>query len=358
MDHPDRIKGRYIVRFRDDVRDADPIARELAGQHRGKLYGTLRSLNGFWGELPDSALALLLLDPRVRYIEADVALRSNAIGDTAQLNPTGHLDRMDQRALPLNQTYEYSADGTGVHIWIVDVGVDGNTSELAGRISSTMSYATAPLSPFTSCYGQDDGKEMAIIAAGSVSGAARKAIIHSARIDTPGNCNASTGAGSAAIEFIADNSPRPAVISMSLNKDCRGILGCGDTVDDAVEYAHGECPTATTVPALTCSRESNRVTERQVLLPLRPGSLHSFFSFIPALRRLPFLTNSLTRRQSALSLIQVVGPRIDCSTAVRRRSRSAFWARHPLVPTAPAPGIRFGLVANHPTRPNGEGTAP
>ncbi len=126
-----------------------------------------------------------------------------------------------------------------MHIWIVDVGVDGNAVELAGRVSATMSYSIAPLNPLTSCSSYNHGTEMAVIAARSISGVARKAFIHSARIDTKGNCSASTGAGTASIEFIADNSPRPAVINISNSQDCRGISGCGDTMDDATEYAHG-----------------------------------------------------------------------------------------------------------------------
>lgn len=82
---------------------------------------------------------------------------------------------------------------------------------------------------------------MARYAAGANLGPAKKATVFSARVNKVGECGKlSTGAGTAAIEYITDYSPRPAVINYSAAKDCWGIF-CLDTVDDAVDYAvdHG-----------------------------------------------------------------------------------------------------------------------
>lgn len=189
MEDPDRIAGHFIVRFFDDTSDPEGLARELVSQHGGSIVATLYKFPGFWGELPDRAVEMIATDSRVRYVEADVAARSTGVGDTVQMNPTGPLDRMDQPYLPLNGTYEWSTDGTGVHIWIVDNGVDANDPEFLGRVSTAHSATRFGQNPLQSCVsssGANDGHGtfVARVAAGRTVGIARNAIVHSARVNT------------------------------------------------------------------------------------------------------------------------------------------------------------------------------
>lgn len=240
MAHPRRIPGRYIVRFHVDTRDPESLARELVDRHGGEVLGTLRSLKGFWGELPTGAIDSILRDSRVRYVEADVEVELAGIGDTTQPSAPGPLDRMDQRTLPLDGMYKWSTDGTGVHIWIVDNGVDASDAELAGRVNTVSYFSYQGQNPHVSCTGNAHGTAMARAAAGRTIGIARNATVHSARVNSPGNCmSLSTGAASAAMEFIADWSERPAVINYSAASSCWGPF-CGFTVDDAAGYAHDQ----------------------------------------------------------------------------------------------------------------------
>ena len=240
MSNPRRIAGRYIVRYNADIGDARAVTGDVVGRLGGKVYRHLPGLKGFWGELPDAAIAVLEADPRVWYIEADVELTLAGVGDTTQYGVARQLDRMDQRSLPLNGTYEYSADGTGVHLWIVDNGVDSSDPELAGRVNTSWYFTYNGENPFASCPSSPHGTLMARAAAGATQGVARKATIHSARVASNGNCaDPSSGAATSAMEFIADYSPRPAVINYSITRDCYISL-CGNSVDDAVRYAHGK----------------------------------------------------------------------------------------------------------------------
>lgn len=234
MDNPDRLPNRYIVRFKPVVSDARAFATAIVATNGGRVYESLQGLKGFWGELPSEAIERLRRHPDVAYIEADVALRVTGVGDTTQFSAPWPLDRIDQRTLPVNGEYLYSANGQGVRIWIMDTGVDRYAPELAGRIDESWSTTNNLKDPYAPC--NNHGTLMAIAAAGSVSGIAKHATIHSARIDSDCVTGVSSGAASAAFEFIADYSPRPAIINYSHTRNCWWIF-CGQTVDDAARYA-------------------------------------------------------------------------------------------------------------------------
>lgn len=228
------MPGRYIVRFKQDASDPQALSAALVTRWGGKTYGVLRSLKGFWGELPDSAIGALRRSSDVAYIEADRAIPVAGVGDTTQSNAPWQLDRVDQRNLPLNGTYEYSTTGAGVRIWIIDGGVDRSNGELAGRINESWSVTNQGKDPYGPCH--PHGTNMAVAAAGTTTGPAKAAIIHAARVDSDCNGHLSVGASSFAFEFIADYSPRPTVINYSAAGHC-GFFGCGQTVDDAAKYA-------------------------------------------------------------------------------------------------------------------------
>jgi subtilisin family serine protease len=234
MANPNRLPGRYIVRFKPTVTGVGPLSADLVRVQGGRVYQPLNSLKGFWGELPNAAIDALRRDPRIAYIEADVAVPIFGVGDTTQSGARWPLDRIDQRSLPLNNTYLYSTIGTGVRIWIIDTGVDRNAPELVGRIDETWSVTNNGKDPYGPC--NNHGTLVATVAAGTTSGVAKGARIHSARVDADCTGTFSTGAASFAFEFIGDHSPRPAVINYSAGREC-GFFGCGQTVDDAAKYA-------------------------------------------------------------------------------------------------------------------------
>jgi subtilisin family serine protease len=162
----DPIAGSYIVVFKADAVRGQaeapsqrPLvavaARELAQAHGGNVrFVYQHALKGFAVQLAADRAEALAGNPRVAYVEPDQFFYAVA----TQTPATWGLDRIDQRDLPLNNTYNYNQTGQGVHAYIVDTGVRGTHQEFSGRMGSapissvtgrarTTATAMAPTSP-------------------------------------------------------------------------------------------------------------------------------------------------------------------------------------------------------------------
>src|SRR5688572_15707998 len=123
--------GKYIVVFRDDVRDVPGLARLLTAQHGGRpVFIYEATIRGFAAEgLPDAAVAALARHPQVAYVEPDAPVQLFA----TQTGATWGIDRVDQRDTPLSTTYNYNATGAGVNAYIFDTGINLAHQDFGGR---------------------------------------------------------------------------------------------------------------------------------------------------------------------------------------------------------------------------------
>ncbi|MEX7479031.1 S8 family serine peptidase, partial [Acinetobacter baumannii] len=110
----------------------------IAKQHAGKVlqsYDTV--LKGFAIYLPDTAgtafIEAMKKNPQVLSVESDTIVNIDA---TTQSNPDWGLDRIDQKALPLNSAYSYLQTGSGTTAYIVDTGILSSHQEFSGRVLS------------------------------------------------------------------------------------------------------------------------------------------------------------------------------------------------------------------------------
>jgi subtilisin family serine protease len=179
------------------------------------------AVQGYAATLSVQAVEALRKDADVAYIEQDQVFTAN---DT-QTGPPWGLDRIDQRSLPLSNSYTYATDGQGVHAYIIDTGIRSSHTEFSGRIGA--GYDAVDGGAPDDCNGH--GTHVAGTVGGSTYGVAKRVTLHGVRVL---DCNGSgtTSGVVAGINWVTTNytNTKPAVANMSLGG------GASQTLDTAL----------------------------------------------------------------------------------------------------------------------------
>lgn len=262
-----RIQNRYIVVLNDSVVGdrgvgsyAETYADNLTAAYGGKVERVFKhALNGFLAEMSEKEAEALSKDPSVAYIEEDQEMSIDAVQSPA----TFGLDRIDQRNLPLNNSYTHNFNGSGVNSYIVDTGVRFTHQEFSGRTG--LSYdAIGDGQNGNDCNGH--GTHVAGTVGGTTYGVAKGTTIHRVRVL---NCQGS-GSNSgviAGVDWVTANHVKPAVANMSLgggastaldtavnnsiNAGVTFVVAAGNSNADACNSSPARAPAAVTVGSTT-----------------------------------------------------------------------------------------------------------
>lgn len=239
------VPGKYVVKLRDNpsVRNYGVAARarSLAGGYKGKLDLVLNeAAHGFAVSLSAQDAERLASDPDVEYVQQQATYHV----ENEETGAPSSLDRIDQRALPLTSTYNYSGlAGVGVHAYIIDSGVRITHSEIFGR--ATWGYnAITGTTNADDCNGH--GSHVAGTLGGTTYGVAKKVSIVSVKaFDCSGQAQDPAIINS--IDWVTAHAIKPAVINLSLGRICTdgaGVpttcpVGASQAIVDAEERALG-----------------------------------------------------------------------------------------------------------------------
>jgi subtilisin family serine protease len=211
----------------------DGEAATLAAKHGGSVGHKYRhALNGFELRISEAAARQIAALPQVKYVQQNHQV---TIFGTQTPTPSWGLDRIDQRALPLNNSYTYPNTGAGVTAYIIDTGIRTTHSDFGGR--ATWGTNTTGDGNNTDCHGH--GTHVASTTGGSTYGVAKGVSLIAVKVL---NCSGSgTTAGvNSGINFVTSHhTTGAAVANMSLGGGFSQAQNDAVTasINDGVTYA-------------------------------------------------------------------------------------------------------------------------
>jgi subtilisin family serine protease len=203
-----------------------------------------------------------------------LAIITAAFGLSAESSPANWaLDRIDQRALPLDEHPIARVGGAGITIYIIDTGVRVTHPEFGGRAHAVGDFMTgSPGAPDADdCAGPDGhGTLNASLAAGATFGVAPQATIRVLRAAAGAGCQGDANAVIRAVDWITSHGQRPAVVNISfrfanpaLNEAIQRSVAAGflftlsaGTAGEVTKYWGSDLPRDTVIVAGTDAHDT------------------------------------------------------------------------------------------------------
>jgi subtilisin family serine protease len=224
----------FIVVLDDSYTGSVPaVAQEHAQATDGSVGHVYEdALKGFVLRASAGAVEQLLArDARIAFVELDKPMKASVTQSPA----TWGLDRIDQRNLPLSNSFTYTATGSGVTAYIVDTGLHYSHDEFGGR---AVSGFDAFGGNGADCHGH--GTHVGGTVGGITYGVAKSVRLVSVRVlDCAGS--GSTSGVIAGVDWVTGNhaAGAPAVANMSLGGGASAALDTAvrNSIADGVSYA-------------------------------------------------------------------------------------------------------------------------
>jgi serine protease len=200
------LADRYIVLVEDAPGVQASSIAAAAGLVPDFVYR--RALTGFAAPMTPAQAMAMRDRPGVVLVEPDQIVSITA---TQSPVPSWGLDRIDERNLPLDDSYTYAVNGSGVRLYGLDTGIRTTHVDFTGRTAAGFSVYSGGTAD---CNGH--GTHTASTAAGTTWGVAKGMTVIPVRVL---NCS---GFGSlagviAGVDWITQNATLPAVANMSLS---------------------------------------------------------------------------------------------------------------------------------------------
>jgi subtilisin family serine protease len=253
------VPDRYIVVFKPTVRDVPGEARRQVTAAGGQLHLTYaRVIKGYAATLPPAGLDAVRRAPFVHYVEQDQRVYGT---ETQSPPPSWGLDRVDQRDLPLSNSYTYLSTGAGVRVYILDTGIRTSHQDFGGRALSGQDFV-GDGNGTNDCHGH--GTHVAGTVGGTNYGVAKGATLVAVRVL---GCEG-WGFNSwiiAGVDWVTVNAQKPAVanaslgggyspasneaVTQSINSGVLYALAAMNRNADACNFSPASTPAALTVAA-------------------------------------------------------------------------------------------------------------
>ena len=243
------VKDTYIV----ELKKGTKLRSKLGVKPQATFTA---ALNGFSAKLTPAQLSALQKSPDVVAITQDV-LMENVLDATQTNPPSWGIDRIDQRNLPLSNSYTYTRTGQGVHAYIIDSGITPSHPNFGGR--ATFDYNGID-SNNTDCNGH--GTHVAGTIGSTSYGVAKSVRLHGVKWL---NCSGGGTLTSAlnAVNWVTANAVKPAVANASWNFTYSTTLR--DALQNMINSGVFLAASAGTTSGVSCERLPRNLTTALVV---------------------------------------------------------------------------------------------
>ena len=245
------VAGQYIVTLKTGSATRVASAHGITAK-----YVYTSAINGFAATLSGKQLRALQRDSNVASIEPNQVIR---LETTQSPTPSWGIDRIDQRNLPLSNSYTFTANGTGVTAYVIDTGINPTHPDFGGRAAVAFD---ATGGNGIDCNGH--GTHVAGTIGSASYGVAKNVQLRGVRVLDCSGFGTTAGVIDG-VDFVTANSPGPSVANLSLgggksaalnravaNLSNSGVLvavAAANSAANACSFSPASEPTAVTVAA-------------------------------------------------------------------------------------------------------------
>lgn len=209
---PEPIEGSPLNSMNGMAVGPEPVAvpSDICTAYGATLLEEMEGLGIFVASMSEQQARAMSNDPRVEFVEGDREGDGGAIQYLPSAAGYWGLDLIDQRTSVRNNSFVYSNNGTGVHVYVLDSGILASHAEFGARVTLEAKFAGSTLYDNVG-----HGTAVASIIGGSNVGVSKNVHLHSVRV-LDNNNKFKFWQLAKGLKWVKNNYQLPAVVNMSL----------------------------------------------------------------------------------------------------------------------------------------------